>query len=81
MSAQPEDDTHELIHLGGETAVVVPLGEYRTLKVLRDAATAADIEDAAAVAAYLADKDGIRARGVTDDELDAVLDRMDAGRA
>ncbi|HZR50078.1 MAG TPA: hypothetical protein VFB06_11220 [Streptosporangiaceae bacterium] len=43
MTAQPED-AHEIIHLGGEAAVIVPLEEYRTLKALRDNATPDAIE-------------------------------------
>jgi hypothetical protein len=31
----PADDSHEVIHLGDEAAVVVPLAEYRQLR--RDA--------------------------------------------
>jgi hypothetical protein len=42
MRAQPsEHDSHDVIRLGGETAVVVPVHEYRTLKALRDRASAA----------------------------------------
>jgi hypothetical protein len=41
MSAQPsEHDSHDVIRLGGETAVVVPIREYHTLKALRDRASA-----------------------------------------
>jgi hypothetical protein len=55
MSELPSDDVHEVIHLGGETAVVVPLNEYRRLR--QDALRAqlierADEEEAAAVAAF-----------------------------
>jgi hypothetical protein len=47
MSAQPEEhDGHELIHLGGQTAVVVPLTEYRAMKALADRATPAEREEA-----------------------------------
>ena len=56
MSAQaPEHDGHDRIRLGGETAVVVPLHEYRTLKALRDHATPSELDDAeteAAIAEY-----------------------------
>jgi hypothetical protein len=36
MSAQPSErsDGHDVIHLGGEAAVVVPVDEYRKLKAL-----------------------------------------------
>jgi hypothetical protein len=47
MSAQPsEHDGHDVIRLGGQTAVVVPLSEYRVLKALRDHATARALEEA-----------------------------------
>src|ERR1700721_1205764 len=48
MSAQPEEHggSHDVIHLGGETAVVVPLDEYRMLAALRDRASADEIEEA-----------------------------------
>jgi hypothetical protein len=48
MSAQPGDIavSHDVIHLGGETAVVVPLEEYRLLKALRERATPEEIEEA-----------------------------------
>jgi hypothetical protein len=36
MTAQPSDpDGHDIIHLGGQAAVVVPLEEYRTLMALK----------------------------------------------
>lgn len=37
---------HEIIHLGGHAAAIVPLDDYRILKALKDRATAQDIEDA-----------------------------------
>jgi hypothetical protein len=51
----PADDSHEVIHLGDEAAVVVPLAEYRQLR--HDALRArlieqADAEEAAALAEY-----------------------------
>ena len=48
MSARPaeHDDGHDVIHLGGETAVVVPLDEYRMLAALRERASAEEIEEA-----------------------------------
>jgi hypothetical protein len=82
MSAGPAEhaDEHDLIHLGGETAVVVPLEEYRQLAALRDGASEEDRRLAAIVAAHLADKAAGRVTGVTDDELDAALDRLEAGQ-
>ena len=57
MSELPSDDHHEVIHLGEETAVVVPLDEYRRLR--HDALRVrlieqADEEEAAALASYRA---------------------------
>jgi hypothetical protein len=81
MSAQPDDIAvgHDVIHLGGEEAVVVPIHEYRVLKLLEGCATAVDAEEAAIAAAHLADKAAGTVTGVTDDELDAALDRYKAG--
>ena len=53
MSAQPsEHDSHDVIRLGGETAVVVPMHEYHTLKALRDRASAVQVEEAEIDAAH-----------------------------
>jgi PHD/YefM family antitoxin component YafN of YafNO toxin-antitoxin module len=57
MTELPAGDPHEVIHLGEEVAVVVPLHEYRQLH--RDALRAqlieqADAEEAAALAEYRA---------------------------
>jgi hypothetical protein len=41
-------DQHDAIHLGGETAVVVPLDEYRRLKALERRASAEDLDAAEA---------------------------------
>lgn len=47
MSAQPsEHDGHDVIRLGGETAVVVPMHEYRTLAALRDRAAPEELDEA-----------------------------------
>lgn len=54
MSAQPSGD-HDIIHLGSETGVVVPMHDYRTLQALRDRASAQEIDQAetdAAIAEY-----------------------------
>jgi hypothetical protein len=47
MSARPAEhgDGHDVIHLGGETAVVVPLHEYSMLAALRERASAEEIEE------------------------------------
>jgi hypothetical protein len=63
MSAQPsEHDSHDVIHLGGETAVVVPVHEYRTLKALRDRASAEQVEEAETNAA-IAEHEAWKASG------------------
>jgi len=47
MSVQPSDQGgYDIIHLGGETAVVVPLYEYRMLKALERRATPEDLDEA-----------------------------------
>ena len=47
MSAQQwERDGHSVIRLGDETAVVVPLAEYRRLKALEEIATPEEIDEA-----------------------------------
>jgi hypothetical protein len=55
MSDLPAGDGHEVIHLGGEAAVVVPLEEYRRLRELERFASPleeADVEDTSALADY-----------------------------
>jgi hypothetical protein len=46
LRSPERDDGHDVIHLGGETAVVVPLEEYRMLTALKEGASAAEIEEA-----------------------------------
>ncbi len=51
MTAQPDTpgpDTgsYEVIHLGGQVAVVVPVTDFPRLRVLEQAATPEDLEDA-----------------------------------
>lgn len=50
MSIQPAalNDQHEVIHLGGQTAVVVPIEEYRRLTALERRASAGDLDAAEA---------------------------------
>src|ERR1700749_4331268 len=71
MSAQPsEQDSHDVIRLGGETAVVVPVHEYHTLKALRDRASAEQVEEAeidAAIAEHEAWKAAGRVEALADD--------------
>jgi hypothetical protein len=58
MTAQPDTpgpDTgsYEVIHLGGQAAVVVPVADFLRLRVLEQAATPAELEDAEDTAAVL----------------------------
>ena len=73
MSAQPsQHDNHDVIRLGGETTVVVPVHEYRMLKALRDRASAERVEEAeidAAIAEHEAWKAAGRPGGKSHDEF------------
>jgi hypothetical protein len=54
MTAQPAGPAagpHEVIHLGGEAAVVVPEAEYRRLRALEQLASPQEREDAETAAA------------------------------
>jgi hypothetical protein len=55
MTAQPAEPVgtgqHEVIHLGGEAAVVVPMAEYRRLRALEQLASPQELEGAEAAAA------------------------------
>ena len=64
MSAHPAEriSGHDVIRLGGETAVVVPADEYRILAALRERSTPEAIEEAEADA-VLAEYDDWVARG------------------
>jgi hypothetical protein len=64
MSARPAEpgDGHDVIHLGGKTAVVVPLHEYRMLSTLRERASAEEIEEAE-VEAAIAEHEAWKAAG------------------
>jgi hypothetical protein len=58
MTAQPDTpgpDTgsYEVIHLGGQAAVVVPVADFLQLRALEQAATPAELEDAEDTAAVL----------------------------
>ena len=51
-AAEPLDPAaHDVIHLGGEAAVVVPLAEYRRLRALAALASPDDLDGAEAAAA------------------------------
>jgi hypothetical protein len=63
VSSQPavDHDQHDVIHLGGETAVVVPLHEYRRLSALERRASAEDLEAAEADAVLQAHDEWVAA--------------------
>lgn len=73
MTELPEEDPHEVIHLGGQTAVVLPLAEYQRLRALERQAAAEAIVDGEAHAAlddYQARKAaGTLGPGVPHDEV------------
>lgn len=85
MTAQPagrRTSGHEEIHLGGETAVIVPLDEYRVLTALRDRATPEDFEEAAFDAA-IAEHEAWKAAGRPDGTVshDAAMAELLGGTA
>ena len=58
MTAQPgtpgpDIGSYEVIHLGGQAAVVVPVAEFLRLRALQQAATPQELEDAEDTAAVL----------------------------
>jgi hypothetical protein len=63
MSAQSTEssDQHDVIHLGGEAAVVVPMDEYRRLRALERRASAEDLEAAEADAVLQAHREWVAA--------------------
>jgi hypothetical protein len=67
MSARPAEhgDAHDVIHLGGETAVVVPMHEYQMLAALRERASAEEIE-VAEIDAAIAENEAWKAAGRPD---------------
>ena len=63
MSTLPAEhqDQHEVIHLGGETAVVVPIDEYRRLRALERRASAEDLDAAEADAVLQSHREWVAA--------------------
>jgi hypothetical protein len=58
MTAQPvapgpNTGSYEVIHLGGQAAVVVPVADFLRLRALEQAASPQDLEDAEDTAAVL----------------------------
>ncbi|MGQ0464465.1 MAG: hypothetical protein ACT4QG_03990 [Sporichthyaceae bacterium] len=76
MTAQPADqqprpDTgpYEVIHLGGEAAVVIPVPDFLRLRALELQASAEDLEDAAALADWMARDAANRTSYIPHDEV------------
>jgi len=57
----PGADMHEVIHLGGEAAVVVPVAEYRRLRALERLAPAEVVEEAEIEATLAAHREWVAA--------------------
>ncbi len=53
-AAVPDTGSYEVIRLGGQAAVVVPVADFLRLRALEQAATAQELEDAEDTAAVLA---------------------------
>lgn len=51
---EPDTGSYEVIHLGGQAAVLVPVADFLRLRVLEQRASAEDLEDAEDTAAVLA---------------------------
>ena len=49
----PDTGSYEVIHLGSQAAVVVPVADFLRLRALERAATSSDLEDAEDTAAVL----------------------------
>ena len=60
----PDTGSYEVIHLGGQAAVVVPVSDFLRLRALEQAASAQELEDAEDKAA-LADWRAREAAGMT----------------
>lgn len=73
MAELPVDDPHEVIHLGGQAAVVVPLAEYQQLRSLArqaDAEAVVDNEAQVAIEQYQERKAaGALPPGIPQDEV------------
>ncbi len=74
MTAEPDTpgpDTggYEVIHLGGQAAVVVLVNDFLRLRALDQAATPAELEDAAAVLEWKARKAAGQTTFVSADEV------------
>jgi PHD/YefM family antitoxin component YafN of YafNO toxin-antitoxin module len=72
MTELPVGDDHQVIRLGDEAAVVVPLEEYRRLRELErcaDLVEQTDAEEAEALAEYRAQREAGTVTAVPQDEV------------
>jgi hypothetical protein len=53
VASGPDTGSYEVIHLGGQAAVVVPVADFLRLRALEQAASPQDLEDAEDTAAVL----------------------------
>jgi hypothetical protein len=81
MSAQlSEHDGHDVIHLGGEAAVVVPMHEYRMLKALKDRAAPGELDEAETEAAIAEYEEWVAAGRLGELTHEEAMARLLAGR-
>jgi hypothetical protein len=78
MTSQPAEprDQHDVIHLGGETAVVVPIDEYRRLRALERRASTDDLDVAEADAVLQSHREWVaagRPGAISHEEMTAEL--------
>lgn len=59
LPVEGPEDPYEVIHLGGQAAVVVPMDEYRRLRALAELASAEDLERAEMTAVAAAHRDWV----------------------
>jgi hypothetical protein len=53
VASGPDTGSYEVIHLGGQAAVVVPVADFLRLRALEQAASPQELEDAEDTAAVL----------------------------
>jgi hypothetical protein len=71
-AAHPDTGAYEMIHLGGQAAVVVPIADFRRLRALEAAASEEalqDAEDTAALQEWRERKANGQATSVPGDEV------------
>jgi len=74
--ARPDIGAYEMIHLGGQAAVVVPVADFRRLRALEAAASQEALQDAAALQEWRERKANGQATSVPADEVRRRLDLL-----